>query len=60
MRPAGPWGAHTHHPGHWIHGPTAAVWAGIVPAVLGFALGYLVASARMATYAVAREEKRKR
>ncbi len=55
------WGAYGQHPGHWIHQPRAMVWAGVVPALLGFALGYLVASARVsAMYAFASEEKRRR
>ena len=57
----GPWAAYGHHPGHWLHQPRAMVWAGVVPAMLGFMLGYLVAGARMsAMYAFACEEKRKR
>ncbi len=55
------WGAYGHHPGHWMQQPKAMMWMGVMPALLGFALGYLVANARMsAMYAFACEEKRKR
>ncbi len=56
----GPWGGHMHHAGHWGPRPMGMACIGIVPAILGFALGYMVASARMsAMYAFACEEKRK-
>ncbi len=55
------WGAYGPHPGHWLHQPRAMVWAGVVPALLGFMLGYLVAGARTAAmYGFACEEKRRR
>lgn len=58
---AGPWGGTHHHTGHWLHQPVSMVWAGVVPALLGFAVGYMMASARMsALYAIVSEEKRRR
>jgi hypothetical protein len=55
----GPWGAHGRHPGHWLHEPKAMVWAGVVPALLGFTLGYMMASIRTAAM-YAYSEKRGR
>ncbi len=56
----GPWAGYAQHTGHWMPGPMGMVWAGVVPALVGFALGYVLASARMgALYAFACEEKRR-
>jgi len=71
--PMGPWGIghHHHHVGpwgmrRWGMGPMAAMWGGgpwamascgILPAVLGFAIGYMVASARTSAWWAWKESK---
>ncbi len=56
----GPWGGHMHYPGPWMMGPRAGMCMGIVPALVGFALGYMIATARMSAWFALSEGKCKR